>query len=94
MWFEIAPPFAVIVLALGLPAYASYALNWTFLGNGYKRALLEPNQRRMYLRDGQRFGSPYRLVGLEAIPDEEPKRRPRRGRVGDDGECVCEGDDE
>lgn len=71
MWFEILPPFLIIATAVSFPQYFAAGVHWLFFGNVYHRSLLHDGNRRSYLRDWSRFGCPYRIVGLEGIPDEE-----------------------
>ncbi|KAJ8923704.1 hypothetical protein NQ315_010285 [Exocentrus adspersus] len=70
MWFEILPSFGVIFIAMAAPHGAAYVLNKLVVGNYYRRNLAEPEHRRQYLRDRRLTGDPYKVQGLEAIPDE------------------------
>ncbi|KAK5638053.1 hypothetical protein RI129_012348 [Pyrocoelia pectoralis] len=69
MWYEIIPSAAVIVVALSLPHISAYGINKLLLGNYYKRSLMERDNRFHYLRDRQLTFSPYKVNGLEVIPD-------------------------
>ncbi|KAJ8926926.1 hypothetical protein NQ314_020778 [Rhamnusium bicolor] len=70
MWFEILPSFGIIVVAMAFPHASAYVLNKLVVGNMYRRSMMEFEQRIQYLRDKRLTGDPYKINGLEAIPDE------------------------
>ncbi|CAH2002993.1 unnamed protein product [Acanthoscelides obtectus] len=78
MWFEIIPSFAIITAAMAAPHGIAYVMNYVVVGNLFRRSLDTFEQRKQYLRDrrlskgaGDRWGDPYKVIGLENIPDEE-----------------------
>nr|CAH7750333.1 unnamed protein product [Callosobruchus chinensis] len=72
MWFEIIPSMAIIFAALAAPHGLSYVLNYLVIGNMYRRSLETTDQTIQYLRDRRLAGgNPYKVMGLENIPDEE-----------------------
>lgn len=92
MWFEILPPALIIAIAVGFPTYTAMGLKWLFTGNMYGRELNTVYQRRFYLRDVDRFGSPYEFVGLDELFAEAEKKK--KGKRSEDGECVCDDEDD
>ncbi|CAH1101906.1 unnamed protein product [Psylliodes chrysocephalus] len=70
MWFEILPSFGIICVVMAVPHASAYLINNLLVGNMYRRTLLEKDNRRQYLRDRRLTGNPYKVQGLEAIPDE------------------------
>ncbi|XP_037089921.1 uncharacterized protein LOC119110264 [Pollicipes pollicipes] len=71
MWFEIIPPFAVIVGALSVPGYLMYYTNkLVYNGNPNIKALKYLEQRQVLRRDQRLFGDYYKWKGLENIPDK------------------------
>ncbi|KAK8384010.1 hypothetical protein O3P69_016029 [Scylla paramamosain] len=71
MWYNIIPSFAITTGMLAIPAVFIAGLHKLVYDNFYERDLQYPHQRNMYLRDGRISGSPWKIVGLEAIPDED-----------------------
>ncbi|VEN49772.1 unnamed protein product [Callosobruchus maculatus] len=72
MWFEIIPAFAIICAALAAPHGAAYITNYLALGNMYRRCLETHDLQLQYIRDRRLAdGNPYKVMGLENIPDEE-----------------------
>ncbi|CAH0562684.1 unnamed protein product [Brassicogethes aeneus] len=69
MWYEILPSFGIIMVAMTLPHASAYLINKGVVGNYYRRSLLHKENRLHYLRDTRISGDPYKVVGLEAIPD-------------------------
>ncbi|XP_013104756.1 uncharacterized protein LOC106085194 [Stomoxys calcitrans] len=69
MWFEVLPSAAIITVALSIPTYAMYGLHKLVLGNAYRRNLDERFDRVMYLRDRRLTDNPYKMNGLEHIPE-------------------------
>ncbi|ODM96451.1 NADH dehydrogenase [ubiquinone] 1 alpha subcomplex subunit 1 [Orchesella cincta] len=70
MWFEILPSIGVIFGALCLGQAATAFVPNMILGRPGMKRLFHPYEFDNYLRDQQLTGSPYKLQGLEAIPDE------------------------
>ncbi|KAJ8911408.1 hypothetical protein NQ315_011375 [Exocentrus adspersus] len=69
MWFEILPSVAIITIAVGFPHGAAYILNYLIVGNCYRRLLDSTELRMQYLRDRRLTGDPYKVSGLESLPD-------------------------
>ncbi|XP_028137669.1 uncharacterized protein LOC114332133 [Diabrotica virgifera virgifera] len=69
MWFEVLPGFGIIVAAMALPHVSAYVINNLVVGNQYRRSMYTIEQRLQYLRDRRLTGHPYKVQGLEAIPD-------------------------
>lgn len=83
MWYEILPAAIIIVAAISFPTYVTMGISWLALkGHPYRRSLDTTYQRRMYLRDVDRFGSTYNFRGLEEFFDEVDKQKGKK--------CVCE----
>lgn len=70
MYWNIIPAFLIVNIALALPPALNVPINWFWLGNVYRRRVAECEQKMHYLRDRRLTGSPYKLAGLENIPDE------------------------
>ncbi|XP_018578576.1 uncharacterized protein LOC108916762 [Anoplophora glabripennis] len=70
MWFEILPSFGIIVVALAVPHASAYVINKLVVGNMYRRGMYKYQDRLQYLRDRRLTGNPYKVQGLEAIPDK------------------------
>lgn len=86
MWYEILPSWAIVCIGVAFPSYFAYGLGWLFLkGHPYRRDLYTPLQRRLYLRDVDRFGSPYNFVGLDEFFEQA-------SAAGANKECVCDDD--
>nr|CAH7769114.1 unnamed protein product [Callosobruchus chinensis] len=70
MWFEILPSAGIIFVAMAFPHVSAYVINNLALGNMYRRQLITREEQMGYLRDRRLGdGNPYKVVGLEAIPD-------------------------
>ncbi|KAJ8941900.1 hypothetical protein NQ318_001755 [Aromia moschata] len=69
MWFEILPSFGLIVVFMAVPHASAYVINKAVVGNMYRRSLLTREERMQYLRDRRLTDNPYKVKGLEAIPD-------------------------
>ncbi|XP_045592506.1 NADH dehydrogenase [ubiquinone] 1 alpha subcomplex subunit 1 [Procambarus clarkii] len=72
MWFNIIPSFLLVAGCLGVPAIANVLIHKLVYNNIYQRELVNERQRFLFLRDGRLSGNPFRPLGLETIPDEEP----------------------
>ncbi|XP_044271221.1 uncharacterized protein LOC123015519 [Tribolium madens] len=70
MWYEIIPSFLIITVAVAAPHYLTGPFNWLLCGHYYRRSMLDKYEALQYLRD-KRLIDPYKLFGLENIPDEE-----------------------
>ncbi|XP_017077999.1 glutamic acid-rich protein isoform X1 [Drosophila eugracilis] len=73
MWFEILPGAVIITTLLSVPIYAMYGLDKLTIGNAFRRNMDERFSRVMYQRDFRLTDNPYKMNGLEQIPDEEEK---------------------
>ncbi|XP_057664565.1 uncharacterized protein LOC130898953 [Diorhabda carinulata] len=73
MWFEILPSALIITAALAFPHASAYIMNYLVFGNMYRRSMYHMEERRQYLRDRRLTKDPYKVQGLEAIPDEDDK---------------------
>uniref|UniRef100_A0A6P7F8F1 Uncharacterized protein LOC114326822 n=1 Tax=Diabrotica virgifera virgifera TaxID=50390 RepID=A0A6P7F8F1_DIAVI len=75
MWFEILPSLGIIVGALAFPHVSAYYFNYIVVGNMFRRKMESFEERIQYLRDRRLTRNPYKVQGLEAIPDdsEEPE---------------------
>lgn len=71
MWWQILPTVLIIDAALTVPHLLSSAICWAFTGKRYRRTVEDDQRMFDYLRDLRLTGSPYKLAGLENIPDEE-----------------------
>ncbi|XP_018325593.1 uncharacterized protein LOC108737311 [Agrilus planipennis] len=71
MWYEILPSFGIVVAAMALPHFSAFVINKAICGNSYRRRLLETEDMLQYLRDWTLTGNPYKINGLDAIPDED-----------------------
>ncbi|XP_033152115.1 DNA ligase 1 isoform X1 [Drosophila mauritiana] len=74
MWFEILPGAVIITTLLSVPIYAMYGLDKLTIGNAFRRNMDERFSRVMYQRDFRLTDNPYKMNGLEQIPDEEEKK--------------------
>ncbi|XP_050743829.1 glutamic acid-rich protein isoform X1 [Drosophila biarmipes] len=74
MWFEILPGAVIITTLLSVPIYAMYGLDKLTIGNAFRRNMDERFSRVMYQRDFRLTNNPYKMNGLEQIPDEEEKK--------------------
>lgn len=70
MWFEILPGAVIIFAAMSVPHMSAYLINRVGAGNAFRRSLYTKEERLQYLRDWELSGNPYKIVGLEAIPDK------------------------
>nr|XP_015839193.1 PREDICTED: uncharacterized protein LOC100142126 isoform X6 [Tribolium castaneum] len=70
MWYEIIPSFLIITVAVAAPHYLAGPFNWLLCGHFYRRSMMDKHEALQYLRD-RRLSDPYKIVGLENIPDEE-----------------------
>ncbi|CAG9833975.1 unnamed protein product [Diabrotica balteata] len=70
MWFEILPSLGIIVGALAFPHISSYYVNYILVGNMFRRNMESMEERLQYLRDRRLTNNPYKIQGLDAIPDE------------------------
>ncbi|XP_044257387.1 uncharacterized protein LOC123006734 [Tribolium madens] len=69
MWYEIIPSFGIIFAALAAPHGIAYVANKLVFDNCYRRSMLDKYEALQYLRDRRLSGDPYKLKGLENIPD-------------------------
>ncbi|KAJ8964591.1 hypothetical protein NQ314_004900 [Rhamnusium bicolor] len=70
MWFEILPVFGIITAAMAAPHGIAYILNYLVVGNCFRRSMVEVEQRMQYLRDKRLSGDPYKVKGLENLPED------------------------
>lgn len=71
MWFEILPCYLIMVGSMWLPGISAGVGNFIVQGNFFRRCLGSEELQMQYLRDARLTGSPYKVAGLENIPDEE-----------------------
>lgn len=90
MWYEILPSALIILAATAFPNYGVYFMNWLVLNHGHRRCMNNFDQRNWYMRDGYKFGSPYKFVGLDEFFDDLDSKN--RGENGSREKCVCEDD--
>ncbi|XP_016984892.1 glutamic acid-rich protein isoform X1 [Drosophila rhopaloa] len=74
MWFEILPGAVIITTLLSVPIYAMYGLQKLTIGNAFRRNMDDRFGRVMYQRDFRLTDNPYKMNGLEQIPDEEEEK--------------------
>ncbi|CAH1375466.1 unnamed protein product [Tenebrio molitor] len=70
MWYQIIPGFMIIAVCLAVPHYIAYPMNWLVTGHMYRRSIMDKHEALQYLRD-LRLEDPYKIKGLENIPDED-----------------------
>ncbi|XP_045765845.1 uncharacterized protein LOC123867711 [Maniola jurtina] len=70
MWFNIIPPYVIILGAIAGPGYALWWSHYFFLGNHYRRGNHSRWDRVMYSRDWRLTGNPYVVNGLKELPDK------------------------
>ncbi|KAI8038701.1 cGMP-gated cation channel alpha-1 isoform X1 [Drosophila gunungcola] len=83
MWFEILPGAVIITTLLSVPIYAMYGLQKLTIGNAFRRNMDERFGRVMYQRDFRLTDNPYKMNGLEQIPDEEEDKKDQRDQNED-----------
>uniref|UniRef100_A0A0K8TQ46 NADH dehydrogenase [ubiquinone] 1 alpha subcomplex subunit 1 n=1 Tax=Tabanus bromius TaxID=304241 RepID=A0A0K8TQ46_TABBR len=71
MWYEILPSAGIILVFMAAPGYALYGIHKLSIGNAYRRNTDERFDRVMYQRDFRLTNNPYKMNGLDAIPDEK-----------------------
>lgn len=69
MWFEILPTIFIIAGSLAVPQYCGAVINYIFKENLFSRSLGNDELQLQYFRDSRLTGSPYRVAGLENVPD-------------------------
>uniref|UniRef100_S4NGQ8 NADH dehydrogenase [ubiquinone] 1 alpha subcomplex subunit 1 n=1 Tax=Pararge aegeria TaxID=116150 RepID=S4NGQ8_9NEOP len=70
MWYEILPTFFIITAGLGLPGLGLYHIHNLTLGNHHRRSLNSRLDRVNYMRDQRLTGNPYKINGLDSLPDK------------------------
>lgn len=93
MYWTIIPPFLIVTAALAAPPKIVYVENYLILGNCYRRMVGTEFLNHEYLRDRRLTGNPYRLAGLENIPDPgegigEQKEQGGKGGGGGGDKCA------
>ncbi|XP_073957673.1 NADH dehydrogenase (ubiquinone) MWFE subunit isoform X2 [Choristoneura fumiferana] len=71
MWFNILPAYTIITACMGLPGLGLWWAHYLVLGNHYRRSMIDRWDRHNYQRDMRLTGNPYKVNGLESIPDTD-----------------------
>ncbi|GFU50073.1 uncharacterized protein NPIL_399741 [Nephila pilipes] len=69
MWYEILPTLAVLGTFLVLPSYTPYVVGLAIRGKPHRRTSMDPEDRKLTMRDERLSGDFYKMKGLENIPD-------------------------
>ncbi|KAF8786201.1 hypothetical protein HNY73_007954 [Argiope bruennichi] len=69
MWYEILPTLAVFGTFLAIPCYAPWVVNMAVRGKPVHRTAMDPEDRKLTMRDERLTGHMYKMNGLESIPD-------------------------
>ncbi|CAB0038320.1 unnamed protein product [Trichogramma brassicae] len=75
MWYETLPPLLIIGVLMTTYQVNSVLVTKLLMGVPYRREIDDVFQRVMWTRDTRVSGVPWRLAGLENIPDETPKKQ-------------------
>ncbi|KAG7207728.1 hypothetical protein KM043_009343 [Ampulex compressa] len=70
MWFEILPSMLIVGASVVIPQHLVFLLNNLVYGNSMRRNLKHSFDLDMFMRDTRMTGEPWKLAGLENIPDE------------------------
>ncbi|KAG8197722.1 hypothetical protein JTE90_001644 [Oedothorax gibbosus] len=69
MWYEIIPTLSVFATFIFLPCYTPYFVGRLIRGKPPRRTAMEPEDRKLTMRDQRLTGHIYKVQGLDSIPD-------------------------
>uniref|UniRef100_A0A224XTM5 Uncharacterized protein n=1 Tax=Panstrongylus lignarius TaxID=156445 RepID=A0A224XTM5_9HEMI len=74
MWYEILPTAGIICAAVTFPSVFNYFFHkLIYNGNPYRRVYTPIFNKDLFLRDMRLSGNPYKIQGLDNIPDDVRK---------------------
>uniref|UniRef100_A0A2L2XW33 Uncharacterized protein n=1 Tax=Parasteatoda tepidariorum TaxID=114398 RepID=A0A2L2XW33_PARTP len=69
MWYEILPTLGIFSTFLLLPTVTPFFVNMAIRGQPHRRSAMDPEDRKLTMRDERLSGHIHKLYGLENIPD-------------------------